>query len=230
MAVNSRLPLPLSPILAPCCDWAGAHWRCGVVRCKAVLPNGGIPEVGAAVPRRGNRASRSLAWLAFRLWGWRFAGSFPDRPKAILVVAPHTTNWDFLVGMLALFALGLRISWLGKHTLFRWPLRPLMLWLGGVPVRRGSRSGTVAKLVETMRQRETMLLAVAPEGTRRAVTGWRMGFAHVAVGSGVPVVPVAFDWGSRLVRLGPALTLTGDLAVDERTLRGWFTEQCGTPI
>ena len=146
-------------------------------------------------------------------------------PKAIVVVAPHTTNWDFLVGMLTLFALGMRIGWLGKHTLFRWPLRPLMLWLDGVPVRRDSGSGTVAKLVETMRQRETMLLAVAPEGTRRAVSGWRMGFAHVAVGAGVPVVPVAFDWTRRVVAFGPAFTLTGDLAADERTLRAWFADQ-----
>ena len=165
-----------------------------------------------------------MARRAFRLWGWRFAGSFPDVPKAIVVVAPHTTNWDFPVGVLTLFAIGMRVGFLGKHTLFRWPLRPLMLWLDGVPVRRDSGSGTVAKLVETMRRRDTMLLAVAPEGTRRAVSAWRMGFAHVAVGAGVPVVPVAFDWGRRVVTLGPAVTLTGDLAADERTLRGWFAE------
>jgi 1-acyl-sn-glycerol-3-phosphate acyltransferase len=195
------------------------------VRFEAVLPDGEVSELGASVPRRGNRASRSLARLAFRLWGWRFAGSFPDVPKAIVVVVPHTTNWDFLVGVLALFALGLRISWLGKHTLFRWPLRPLMLWLDGVPVRRNSSSGTVAKLVETMRRRETMLLAVAPEGTRRAVSRWRMGFAHVAVGAGVPVVPVAFDWGRRVVALGPVFTLTSDLAADERMLRDWFADK-----
>ena len=145
-------------------------------------------------------------------------------PKAIVVVAQHTTNWDFPVGVLTLFALGMRVGFLGKHTLFRWPLRPLMLWLDGVPVRRDSGSGTVAKLVATMRRRDTMLLAVAPEGTRRAVSAWRRGFAHVAVGAGVPVVPVAFDWGRRVVTLGPAFTLTGDLAADERTLRGWFAE------
>ncbi len=192
------------------------------VRFEAVLANGGDLELGASVPRRGNRVSRWLARRAFRLWGWGIAGHFPDVPKAIVVVAPHTTNWDLLVAMLTAFAIGLRISWLGKHTLFRWPLRPLMLWLDGVPVRRNSGSGTVAKLVETMRQRETMVLAVAPEGTRRAVSGWRMGFAHVAVGAGVPVVPVGFDWGRRVVEIGPAFTLTGDLAADERTLRAWF--------
>ncbi len=178
------------------------------------------------MPRRGGRVGRSLARLAFRLWGWRFVGSFPDVPKAIVVVAPHTTNWDFLVGVLAMFALELKIGWLGKHTLFRWPLRPLMLWLGGVPVRRHSRSGTVAKLVETMRRSEAMLLAVAPEGTRQAVTEWRMGFAHVALGANVPVVPIAFDWARRVVALGPAFSLTGDLVADERALRGWFADEC----
>jgi 1-acyl-sn-glycerol-3-phosphate acyltransferase len=194
-----------------------------------VLPNERVPELGASVPRRGNRTSRWLARFAFRLWGWRFAGSFPDVPKAIVVVAPHTTNWDFPVGVLTLFALGMRVGFLGKHTLFRWPLRPLMLWLDGVPVRRNSGSGTVAKLVETMRQRETLLLAVAPEGTRRAVSEWRMGFAHVAVGAGVPVVPVTFDWARRVVAFGPAFTLTGDLADDERTLRAWFADQGTQP-
>jgi 1-acyl-sn-glycerol-3-phosphate acyltransferase len=192
-----------------------------------MLGDGRIPVLGSAVPRRGNRVMRSLAWSLFRLWDWRLAGNLPDVPKAIVVVAPHTTNWDFPVGILAMFALGLKISWLGKHTLFWWPLRLLMVWLGGVPVRRDSRSGTVAKLVETMRQSDTMLLAVAPEGTRKAVTGWRMGFAHVAVGAGVPVAPIAFDWGHRVVTLGPAFSLTGDLAVDERTLRGWFESTLG---
>lgn len=195
-----------------------------------VLPIEGIPGLGTAVPKRGNRVSRTLAGVAFRLWRWRYAGTFPDVPKAILVIAPHTTNWDWIVAMLATFTLGLRIHWLGKHTLFRWPLKPLMLFFDGIPVRRGSRSGTVAKLVEIMRERERMLLAVAPEGTRRAVDGWRMGFAHVAVGAGVPVVPIAFDWARRVVALGPALTLSGDLVADEAMLRAWFSEECRTPV
>lgn len=181
------------------------------------------------LPRRGNRVARALARALMRLWRWRLEGSFPEVPKAVVVVAPHTTNWDFPVGVLTLFALDLKINWLGKHTLFRWPLRPLMLWLDGIPVRRGERSGTVARLVETIRARETMLLAVAPEGTRSTVTEWKMGFAHIALGAGVPVIPVAFEWARRTVRLGPALTLIGDLAADEKMLREWFALGSAAP-
>ena len=137
-----------------------------------------MPQLGASVPRRGNRASRWLARLAFRLWGWRFAGSFPDVPKAIVVVAPHTTNWDFPVGVLTLFALGMRVGFLGKHTLFRWPLRPLMLWLDGVPVRRDSGSGTVAKLVATMRRRGFVPFAVYRIAAGAAVLWWLAAGAH----------------------------------------------------
>jgi 1-acyl-sn-glycerol-3-phosphate acyltransferase len=167
-------------------------------------------------------ASRALGRLLLRLWRWQVVGQFPNVPKAVLVVAPHTSNWDFLACMLAMFALGLRIHWLGKHTLFNGPLRPLMLWLGGVPVRRHSRSGTVTKLVETFQQRETLLLAIAPEGTRRAVTEWRMGFAHIAAGAGVPVVPIGLDWARRELRLGPAIMLSGDLDAAASDLRPWF--------
>ena len=186
--------------------------------------------VGAAVPRRGNAASRGLSRLLLRLWRWRVVGQFPDVPKAVLVVAPHTSNWDFLACMLAMFAVGLRLNWIGKHTLFRWPLRPLLLWLGGIPVRRDSRSGTVATLVETFRQRETLLLAIAPEGTRRAVKEWRMGFAHIAAGAGVPVVPIGLDWTHRELVLGPAIPLSGDLDAAASALRSWFPPVPGTHL
>ena len=186
------------------------------------------PTVGAAVPRRGNAASRALGRALFRLWRWRLAGEFPNVPKAVLVVAPHTSNWDFLACMLGMFALGLQVNWLGKHTLFHWPLRPLMLWLGGIPVRRNSRSGKVATLVETFQQRDTLLLAIAPEGTRHAVKEWRMGFAHIAAGAGVPVVPIGLDWTHRELVLGSAVPLSGDLDAAVSALRAWFPPVPGT--
>jgi 1-acyl-sn-glycerol-3-phosphate acyltransferase len=165
-------------------------------------------------------------WLLRRAQ-WRFVGTFPDVPKAVIIVAPHTSNWDFPLGILVIFALGLRISWLGKHTLFWWPLGPLMRWLDGIPVRRGESSGTVAEIVAKFHQRPLMLLALSPEGTRKAVNRWRMGFAHIAAGAGVPVVPVAFDWGRREVRLGHAFELTGAVEADEMALRSWFTGATG---
>ena len=162
-----------------------------------------------------------------RLAGWRIEGAFPDVPRALMVVAPHTSNWDFPIGVAAMFALGLRVSWLGKHTLFRWPLGPLMRWLGGVPVRRDARSGTVAQAVAEFARRRQFFLALAPEGTRSAVREWRLGFAHIAAGAGVPVLPVVLDWGRRRLGLGPLLTLSGDVEADLVATRACFAEASG---
>jgi 1-acyl-sn-glycerol-3-phosphate acyltransferase len=186
-----------------------------------------VPQAGAVPPHRGNRVSRALARWALHRARWRLAGTFPAVPKAVIVVAPHTSNWDFPLGILVMFAVGLRIGWLGKHTLFWWPLGPVMKWLDGIPVRRDESSGTVAEIVARFHQRSRMLLALSPEGTRKAVTKWRMGFAHIAKGAGVPVVPVAFDWGRREVRFGPPFELTGTLAEGEMALRSWFAGVTG---
>ncbi len=181
-----------------------------------------MPQADQGVPRRRNPITRTIARVAMTATGWRFDGAVPDLPKALLVVAPHTSNWDFPVGVMAMFGHDLRISWLGKHTLFRWPLGTLMRMLGGIPVRRGEGSGTVAEAIASFGERKQLLLALAPEGTRQAVAGWKQGFSLIAAGAGVPVVPVAFDWGRRVVRLGPAFAMTGEPAADESTLRRWF--------
>jgi 1-acyl-sn-glycerol-3-phosphate acyltransferase len=174
------------------------------------------------LPRRGNRVSRALAGTVLRLWRWRIDGPFPDVPKAVIVVAPHTSNWDFIPGALGMLALGLRISWLAKHTVFRWPLGPVLRWLGGVAVRRDERAGTVGQAVALFNEHPALLLALTPEGTRRAVSRWRGGFARIAAGAAVPAVPVALDWGTRRLRIGQTLTLSGNPETDEATLRAWF--------
>lgn len=187
----------------------------------------GNPERGrsvGALPRRGGRAGRALAMAALRALGWSVAGPFPQLPKAVIVVAPHTSNWDFVVGVLTMLGLGLRISWLGKHTLFVWPLRALMRWLGGVPVRRGQAAGVVNQAVAAFRERESMLLALSPEGTRKAVERWHGGFSRIASEAGVPVVPVALDWGRREVRIGAPAACSGDPGSDEAVLRPFFED------
>jgi len=182
----------------------------------------GFPTIADEPPRRGNRASRALARNLMRLWRWRFEGRFPDRSKALLVVAPHTSNWDFIVGALAMLALGLRISWLGKHTIFAWPLGPLMRWLGGLPVRRDAGAGTVGQAVALFRANDGLLLALAPEGTRRRVARWRSGFSLIAAGADVPAIPIGFDWGRRVVKLGPPMQLSGAPEADEQAMRPWY--------
>ena len=138
------------------------------------------------------------------------------------MVAPHTSNWDFPLGVAAMFALGIRVRWLGKHTLFRPPLGALMRWLGGTPVHRTTPQRAVAEAVAAFDAHDRFILALSPEGTRRRLPAWRTGFYHIARGAGVPVLPVALDYGRRTVSLFVPVPLTGDEAADLATLRAHF--------
>jgi 1-acyl-sn-glycerol-3-phosphate acyltransferase len=178
--------------------------------------------LGDALPTRGNRVSRGLARLLLFLLGWRIRGALPNLTSMVLIGAPHTSNWDFVVAMATAYALGVRVSWVGKRELFHPPLGVLFRWLGGVPVDRSASSGFVEQMVAEFQRRGQFLLAVAPEGTRRAVTKWRTGFYYIAAGAGVPIVLVTFDRARRLLHLGPALSPGGDLEADLATIRSLF--------
>lgn len=136
-----------------------------------------------------------------RLAGWRFEGAFPDLAKFVVIVAPHTSNWDFVIGVIAMFAVGIRLTFLGKHTLFRWPLGAVMRWLGGVPVDRHSPHNVVDQTIARFASQDAMVLALSPEGTRKKLPEWRTGFHYVARGAGVPIVPVALDYRTRAIRI-----------------------------
>ena len=182
-----------------------------------------VPTLGAQVPKRGNAVSRVVARALMRLTGWRFAGNFPDVRKFVLIVAPHTSNWDFVVGMMAMFAIGIRGTFLGKHTLFRGPMGMVMNWLGGVPVIRSSSLNQVEQTIGHIRQSDGIVLALSPEGTRKKLPAWRTGFFYVATGAGVPIVPVAFDYSSRTVRIFPEFHPSNDVTADFAALGSRFT-------
>jgi 1-acyl-sn-glycerol-3-phosphate acyltransferase len=192
-----------------------------------VKPAWRVPTVGAAVPRRGGWMSRQIAGGALRAAGWRFEGDPPNLAKAVVIIAPHTSNWDFVVGLLGMFAVGLRVSWFGKHTLFKQPFRGLLHWLGGIPVDRRSSSGQVEQILAQFHDREALLLGLSPEGTRKPVARWHTGFWHIAAGAGCPIVPIAFDWGRRAIRFGPPLQPSGDLDADLGVLRRFFSGVSG---
>jgi 1-acyl-sn-glycerol-3-phosphate acyltransferase len=148
----------------------------------------------------------------------------------VLIVAPHTSNWDFLVGLQAMFALHLRLSYLAKHTLFWWPLGPIMRWLGGVSVDRSIHADRVRDAVEEFNKRDKFILVVTPEGTRRKVPRWKRGFYHVALGAAVPIVPVSFDYSRRVITLWPPFTPTGNVDSDIAVLHAIYKrEMAKTP-
>lgn len=181
-----------------------------------------VPELGDALPRSGGRVSRAMGRWGLARLGWRVEGTLPNVSKAVLIVAPHTTNWDFAVGIAAKFALGLRASWLGKHTLFRAPFGGLMRWLGGIPVDRSRANDVVAQSVQRFAEVERIVLGVTPEGTRKAVPRWKTGFYHIARGAGVPIIPVAFDWSRRALVIGPSLSPSNDMNADLQALGRFF--------
>jgi 1-acyl-sn-glycerol-3-phosphate acyltransferase len=174
-----------------------------------------VPVIATTVARRGNWFMRTVAVAFMRATGWKFSGeSFPALPRFVLIVAPHTSNWDFLVGLQAMYALGIRGTFLAKDTLFRFPMGILMRWLGGVPVDRSSSSDVVTQTAEVIQRSERIIAVLAPEGTRKAMSRWRTGFYWIAHKAGVPIVPVAFDYSTREVRVFPPFTTTGDVDRD----------------
>jgi 1-acyl-sn-glycerol-3-phosphate acyltransferase len=179
------------------------------------------------VPRRGNALSKSFARGLLTLFGWRVDGELPDRPKMIAIVAPHTSNWDFVVGILVVFALALRVRFLGKHTLFSPWLGWLMRWLGGTPVVRDTPQGAVGDAAEMIAREQRVVLAIAPQGTRTRGTPWRSGFYNIALAAKVPIMPAAFDFGRKSLRLFPLFEPTGDYEADLVRLQALYHDVRG---
>ena len=162
------------------------------------------PPLPPFAPRRGyGRLLSALgrAWL--RLAGWRIEGEFPNITRCVLALAPHSSNWDFVHGVAVVFALGLRVSFVGKHTLFRGPLGRFMRWVGGLPVDRSRPHGLVEGIAAAFASPQALWFAITPEGTRTRVPRFKTGFYRIALAAGVPIFPVAFNYRRRALVLLP---------------------------
>lgn len=179
------------------------------------------------IPRRGNKVVQALAKGMYRLIGWRIVGEMPNLPKFLIIGAPHTSNWDFMLAMNFIFATRMRIDWMAKHTVFQSPLAPLFRWLGGFPVDRGAASGVVQQVADEAARRERFVLALAPEGTRRKVAKWRTGWYYIAHGVGMPIVPVTIDYGRKQIGIRSPFYPTGDIAADLPLLQAQFADVTG---
>jgi len=175
-----------------------------------------------SAPVWGGATSRALGRAALRILGWRIEGEVPDVPRCVVILAPHTSNWDFVVAMATLLALGLRAHYLGKHTIFRGPFGRLLRWSGGLPVDRAAPGDIGERAAAMMRAADRMFLALAPEGTRRKVQHWKTGFHRIAITAGVPIFPAALDYRTRTVRLFPLFEPGPDYAADLGRLRSLY--------
>lgn len=189
-----------------------------------------MPDITAIrQPTTIRRPVQILGQFLLRLIGWRAIGDLPDEDKFVLIVYPHTSNWDVPIGLIAGYALGLLTEFpygfMVKDSAFKWPLiGSVIRWLGGIPVDRSARYNAVEQMAEVFRRRERLFLAITPEGTRRNRPYIKSGFYYIALRARAPIVPAYLDYARRLAHLGPAFWPTGNAEADLQTLRGFFAE------
>ncbi|MFM2214353.1 MAG: hypothetical protein RL427_1616 [Bacteroidota bacterium] len=162
-------------------------------------------------------------FIFFRLCGWKIVGTVShDVKKCILMVVPHTSNLDFFLGLFSRGILQREMNFVGKKELFMFPFGYYFRRIGGAPLDRSGGKNLVDAIVEVFDSREIFRMAIAPEGTRKKVTELRTGFYFIALKAGVPIVPVAFDYGKREVRLGAPVAVTGDYEADMKRIAPHF--------
>ena len=164
-----------------------------------------------------------LAKLIMRLAGWRVDGILPDLPKFVLIGAPHTSNWDFVLFLGVIFSLKANVRFMGKAEIFRSPIGWFFRYCGGVPVDRKKSTGLVEQMVETCNKSEKFILTIAPEGTRHHVQQWKSGFYHIARGANIPIVMAVVDGKHKTVRIGQVFHPTEDMEADMKNIKGIFS-------
>lgn len=168
-----------------------------------------------------------LARIIMWSLGWRVKGKLPDLPKFVLIGAPHTSNWDFVLFLGLIFHLRANVHFMGKAELFRFPIGWFFRYCGGVPVDRKKSTGLVEQMVKVYNDSEKFILTIAPEGTRHHVVEWKRGFYHIAKGAGVPIVMAVVDGKNKEVRVGQVFQPTDDLEADMTAIQGYFTGVTG---
>jgi len=165
---------------------------------------------------------KALAGLILKLGGWTAVGPPTDVVKAVLIAAPHTSNWDGFWALTYKVAVGLDVRFFGKHTLFWFPLGALLRWLGGIPLDRSKAGSAVDQALAMFNDNETFFFGLAPEGTRGLKPGWKNGFYRIASEANVPVLLGILDFGNKRIGIDGRLDLTGDADADMKILAEFY--------
>lgn len=176
------------------------------------------PQMPQLAPSRGAALSR----FVYARCGWRFEGQLPDVPKLVAIVAPHSSAWDVVWGLLAKIGLRLEVRFIGKRETFFWPLGPLLRGFGGIPIDRARAQNVVGEITQLFATHERLWFALAPEGTRKKVQEWKSGFWRIARAANVPILPVYFHYPRKTIGFGPLIQPTDDLAADMARIREFY--------
>ena len=180
-----------------------------------ILPNLSKKQLGNLVPKRGNKIAPVIASALLKAAGWRTVGEIPNIPQAVVLALPHTSNVDGVYAIPSLFALDLKISIMGKHTLFKIPgIAQLMHWIGVIPIDRSNKGSVLQASIDKFKTGKPLFLGLSPEGTRDYTEKWKTGFYYLAMGAGVPILPVALDYNTKEIRFMSLVYPTGNIEAD----------------
>jgi 1-acyl-sn-glycerol-3-phosphate acyltransferase len=168
-----------------------------------------------------------MGLLFLKIGGWRREGHPPDAPRYVLIAAPHTSNWDFPLTLALVFSYKLKICWMGKASLFRWPVHGFFRWLGGIPIDRSRAGNVVAQSIRSFRDRSKLIMVISPEGTREKVACWKTGFYRIAEGAGVPIAIGFLDYVRKAGGFIDLFHPTGNMEADMETIRGFYAGVTG---
>ena len=163
-----------------------------------------------------------LARVLLKLFGWDAVQGLPKFKKYVLIAAPHTSNWDFVIAMLAALAIGLRFKWLAKHTLFKNPIRPLLKFFGGVPIDRTVHSSVIDRVAKMFNDSEQIVIGITPEGTRSKTNYWKSGFYYIALSAKVPIYFAYLDYGNKKIGIGDHFFPMGDINEDMKIIWKYY--------
>ncbi len=163
-----------------------------------------------------------ICQFILKLIGWKIVGRLPDEKKYMVIVAPHTTNWDLVIGLIARFAVGTKINFFAKQQVFFFPLGSFLRAIGGTPVDRSKKGNKVQQAVDTFKKNEELRIGLAPEGTRSPVKRWKEGFYHIAYQAHIPIVMIGFDYEKKEVQIQQPFWPTGDIEQEFPKIIAYF--------
>ena len=185
------------------------------------MPDISMP-LGPLQPSFTVRFFRPLGRLWLRATGWHIEGEMPNLPKFIIVAAPHSSNWDLPYVLAAGLHYGVRIHWMGKDSIFKWPFGGLMRWLGGIPVDRSKANNAVDGMILRFADSDRLIVAIPPEGTRGKVDRWKSGFYHIAVGAKIPLALGFLDYKRKAAGIARVFQPSGNYEADLAEIQAFY--------
>lgn len=170
---------------------------------------------------------RVVSWLMLKVTGWKAVNVAPSSGSYLIIAAPHTSNWDFPLGIAMAFHLRIKVYFVAKHTLFKGVSGIIMRWLGGIPLNREASKNFVDASIEVYAKNENLVLAIAPEGTRTSVARWKTGFYHMAKGANVPIGLAYFDFATHTGGIGKMIHTSNDMAGDMQIIEDFYRPMKG---